>query len=347
MARLLDTGTHDQLSLQGETSLFLPFPQEKMSPWQREQLYRIGQSALQSLCFQIGVSSENVEIFQDFLAHLNDQNTGRKDNTGHFGVARKTIINPQLQTLKEMASENVSGDWTVTAAAPAIMVGDISYIAFEHKHHGTRLAVYERGFELETPDITVAWNIMPAERNAALQRNPSDQTDIRFTSRTPDAHLYAGSFVINSDPTIIADQVIRLTHSDTSREGKKVSEELAALIPKELTTQAGYDQNGVLTTIRVLVALGPERKTNTTASLLYNLQEPRFLNGELVPSETRLAGKATTTIPQAIPTIEMAQGKLLVKYLGHTDTFPIEIPGGATQLAQKLHDNLQTLDLNE
>jgi hypothetical protein len=305
-----------------EVRILPTFPPEKLDGFTQERLQRIGDRALEVVCMHLGIDLDDLEVFQDMLVHLNDQSTGRKDKGPHFGEAFKSIIKPQMKALTALVQERLHpADWKVEMSS-FMIVGDMTNIIIKSRTKDLTINLFERGFQIDSPDLEISWNIYPGARDSSSIARSKD-THITAYQRANELGLPLPDVKIQAEPTVPGDGVLQLSQTDMGREGVKptVNEHLS---PKRLLSQATYNKSGKMRYLRLLFPVpGQPRGLRNNIVILYDFREEEPKTGVL-PARSKFATEDGVLDLPLYPEITVENGVIHVEFAGVRDSFPLQ-----------------------
>lgn len=305
-----------------EVQLLFPLTPEKLDGFAQERLQRIGDRATEIICMHLGIDLDDLEFFQDGLTHLNDQTTGRKDKLDDYREANKKIIQPQLKTLEELVQERLHpSDWKVVMSG-VVFVGDMIHITIKSVTRDLTINLYERGFQIDSPDLEISWNMFPGARDGSDIARSKD-TYITAYQRENELGLPLPVAKIQADPIVPADGVLQLIQTDSGREGIKpnISELLS---PDKLLSRATYSKNGKL---RYLVVVLPmpnmPRSMSNNFLIAYDFRQNEPKSG-VQPTQCKQIMEDEVLDLPIYPEITVENGILRLEYAGIRDAFPLQ-----------------------
>lgn len=302
-------------------ALFLPFTPDRLSSTQQRELQSIAQDVSETLAQYLGIPLDELEVFQQFLAHLNDQNSGRKDRQDSYRRAARDIIQPQFNTLVSMVQEHLHpSEWRVRAQLVPIL-GDMLSVTVQHVEQDCTVHFYERGVSVDTPSIEVSWNTFPADRDSTHPDAAALHTHItafyRPTNRWP-----WQAIKIQAEPTVPGDGVLALIATDHGRANIKPT--ITELLQPSgvMTSQASYSSKGELEYLRFVVRDPQSQGHDGMFVMVYDYRAQAPATGDVPASVKQFNGSGKLELP-AYPDVQVANDTVYVEFLNQRDAFPL------------------------
>lgn len=299
------------------------YPYEKLDVPTQERIQSIVDDTLLHILDHLGIPRGIASHVQETLLHLNKVNVGKFVDKERVPYNKyfKDEIRPIMKQLEEDVQSVVSAkNWSVEANR-GVLVGDMMNLILKNKQRTFRLAIYGRGFEVETPDFEAQLNTFPSGSDDPAER--SLNTSITAHQLGNALNLPAPTIKIQSEANITGEGVLQYIHTDASREGKKPN--VFHLVgPKKLMTSMTYSADGKPLYLRNVFPLpGLDKSLANTVFAVYDLRDGKLQTG-MKPTTAGVVLGSDTFEQTVFPKIVVDEHTLTFEFVGQKDVYPLQ-----------------------